>query len=51
MPMKRVERLLSNMSLRVWAVFPLWVGFLLSQRQVFVALDWTDFDADGHSLS
>ena len=48
---KQVDRLLSNMSLSVWELFPLWVGFLLSQRQeVFVALDWTDFDADGHSV-
>jgi hypothetical protein len=48
---KQVDRLLSNMSLSVWEVFPLWVRFLLSQRQeVVVALDWTDFDADGHSV-
>jgi hypothetical protein len=48
---KQVDRLLSNMSLSVWELFPLWVRFLLSQRQeVFVALDWTDFDADGHSV-
>ncbi|MEO8184804.1 MAG: hypothetical protein ABI895_38845 [Deltaproteobacteria bacterium] len=47
----QVDRLLSNMSLSVWELFPLWVRFLLSQRQeVFVALDWTDFDADGHSV-
>jgi hypothetical protein len=48
---KQVDRLLSNMSLSVWELFPLWVKFLLSERQdVFVALDWTDFDADGHSV-
>jgi hypothetical protein len=48
---KQVDRLLSNMSLSVWELFPLWVRFLLSQREeVFVALDWTDFDADGHSV-
>jgi hypothetical protein len=48
---KQVDRLLSNMSLSVWELFPLWVKFLLSQRQeVVVALDWTDFDADGHSV-
>src|SRR5690349_14855450 len=40
---KQVDRLLSNMGLSVWEIFPLWVRFLLSQRQeVFVALDWTD---------
>jgi hypothetical protein len=48
---KQVDRLLSNMSLSVWELFPLWARFLLSERQdVFVALDWTDFDADGHSV-
>lgn len=48
---KQVDRLLSNMNLSVWELFPLWVKFLLSQREeVVVALDWTDFDADGHSM-
>jgi len=47
---KQVDRLLSNMSLDVWEIFPHWVKFLLSERtEVVVALDWTDFDADGHS--
>jgi hypothetical protein len=47
---KQVDRLLSNMRLDVWGLFPLWVKFLLSAREeVVVALDWTDFDADGHS--
>jgi Transposase DDE domain len=47
---KQVDRLLSNMNLEVWGLFPLWVRFLLSAREeVVVALDWTDFDADGHS--
>jgi hypothetical protein len=47
---KQVDRLLSNMRLSVWELFPAWVRFLLAGReQVVVALDWTDFDADGHS--
>jgi hypothetical protein len=47
---KQVDRLLSNMRLDVWGLFPLWVKFLLSERQeVVAALDWTDFDEDGHS--
>jgi len=47
---KQVDRLLSNMRLDVWDIFPLWVKFLFSERQeVVVVLDWTDFDADGHS--
>jgi hypothetical protein len=38
------------MRLDVWALFPVWVKFLLSERkEVIVALDWTDFDADNHS--
>ena len=38
------------MRLDVWALFPVWVRFLLSDRkEVVVALDWTDFDSDGHS--
>lgn len=47
---KQVDRLLSNMRLDVWALFPVWVKFLLSERkEVVTALDWTDFDGDGHS--
>jgi hypothetical protein len=47
---KQVDRLLSNMRLDVWELFPLWVKFLLSDRkEVVAALDWTDFDDDGHS--
>jgi hypothetical protein len=47
---KQVDRLLSNMRLDVWELFPLWVKFLLSERkEVVVALDWTDYDADKQS--
>lgn len=47
---KQVDRLLSNMRLNVWELFPAWVKFLLARRdQVVVALDWTEFDADGHA--
>ena len=48
---KQVDRLLSNESLRVWEdVFPAWVNFVLSDRkEIVVAMDWTDFDADGQS--
>jgi Transposase DDE domain len=47
---KQVDRLLSNMRLSVWDLFPAWVRFLLARReQVVVALDWTDFDDDGHA--
>jgi Transposase DDE domain len=47
---KQVDRLLSNMKLSVWELFPLWVAYLLSDRnEVVVALDWTEFDKDGHA--
>lgn len=47
---KQVDRLLSNAKLSVWEMFPLWVSYLLADREeAVVALDWTDFDKDGHS--
>lgn len=47
---KQVDRLLSNMKLSVWELFPLWVAYLLSERsEAVVALDWTEFDKDGHA--
>jgi hypothetical protein len=48
---KQVDRLLSNTNLDLWSeVFPAWVAFVLSERnEIVVALDWTEFDADGHA--
>ena len=47
---KHVDRLLSNSALSVWAVFAHWVPYVLAAtKEIVVALDWTDFDADGHS--
>jgi hypothetical protein len=47
---KQVDRLLSNMKLSVWELFPVWVAYLLSERsEVVLALDWTEFDKDGHA--
>jgi hypothetical protein len=47
---KQVDRLLSNEGLEVWKLFESWVPFVLAQRkEAIVALDWTDFDADGQS--
>jgi hypothetical protein len=47
---KQVDRLLSNQGLEVWKLFESWVPFVLAQRkEAIVALDWTDFDADGQS--
>jgi hypothetical protein len=47
---KQVDRLLSNSAVTVWALFAYWVPYVVAASQeIVVALDWTDFDADGHS--
>jgi hypothetical protein len=44
---KQVDRLLSNP--RIEAVFATWVPEMVGPRKdIVVAMDWTDFDADGH---
>jgi hypothetical protein len=48
---KQVDRLLSNPALDVWALFGHWVPYVVAgQSAIVVALDWTDFDADGHAM-
>jgi hypothetical protein len=47
---KQVDRLLSNPGFNVWELFAHWVPYVLATTPaIVVALDWTDFDADGHS--
>ena len=47
---KQVDRLLSNPALNVWALFAHWVPYVVATTPaIVVALDWTDFDADGHA--
>ena len=47
---KQVDRLLSNAGLSVWDLFQPWVTFIMGERDdIVVAVDWTEFDADGHS--
>ena len=47
---KQVDRLLSNPGFNVWELFAHWVPYVLgAAREIVVALDWTDFDADGQS--
>lgn len=47
---KQVDRLLSNTALNVWALFAYWVPYVVATTPaIVVALDWTDFDADGHA--
>jgi hypothetical protein len=48
---KQVDRLLSNTALDVWALFAHWVPYVVaSTPAIVVAMDWTDFDADGHAM-
>jgi hypothetical protein len=47
---KQVDRLLSNRRLEAWDVFATWVPEMVGARlDVVVAMDWTDFDADGQA--
>ena len=47
---KQIDRLLSNENVTIWAFARSWVRFVVGPRpEVIVALDWTEFDADGHS--
>jgi len=47
---KQVDRLLSNPRLEAWDVFATWVPEMVGARlDVVVAMDWTDYDADGQA--
>ena len=47
---KQVDRLLSNSGIKVWDWFAHWVAFVVATRkEILVALDWTEFDKDGHA--
>jgi len=47
---KQVDRLLSNAAIDVWTLFERWVPYVIGARKkIRVALDWTEFDRDGHS--
>ena len=47
---KQVDRLLSNRRLEAWDVFATWVPEMVGARtDVVVAMDWTDYDADGQA--
>src|SRR3954470_19851559 len=46
---KQVDRLLSNTRIEALDVFASWVPEMVGPRKdIVVAMDWTDFDADGH---
>jgi hypothetical protein len=47
---KQVDRLLGNGALQVWELFAAWVPYVVGdRREITVAMDWTEFDADDHS--
>jgi hypothetical protein len=47
---KQVDRLLSNAAVAPWDLFGAWVRELVGdRREIVVAMDWTDFDADNQS--
>ena len=47
---KQVDRLLSNPGVDVWDLFAPLVREIVGQRaKIFVAMDWTDFDADNQT--
>jgi len=47
---KQVDRLMSNRAIDVWDSFARWVPQQVgAQRDILVAIDWTDFDRDGQS--
>lgn len=48
--LKQVDRLLNNEKFVVWDYFAYWVLNVLGDRkEIVVAMDWTDFDADGQT--
>jgi len=47
---KQVDRLLSNEGIDIDAALPHWVCYVVGPRtDINVAMDWTDFDADGQT--
>jgi hypothetical protein len=47
---KQVDRLLSNAGVVPWDLFAPWVREVVgARREIVVAMDWTDFDADNQS--
>ena len=47
---KQVDRLLSNDKFVVWDYFAYWaLSVVADRKEIVVAMDWTDFDADGQT--
>lgn len=47
---KQIDRLLSNSKFDIWEASSNWAAYIIGERkEIMVSMDWTDFDADGHS--
>ena len=47
---KQTDRLVGNSGIDVWLLFHPWAKFVVGERkEIVVALDWTEFDADDHA--
>ena len=47
---KQVDRFMSNQHIDPWELATQWVPFVIGVRkEIVVAMDWTDFDADDQS--
>jgi len=47
---KQTDRMLSNKGIDIWLLFRPWAKFVVGVRkEIVLALDWTEFDADDHA--
>jgi len=47
---KQTDRMLGNKGIDVWQLFRPWAQFVVGERkEIVLALDWTEFDADDHA--
>jgi hypothetical protein len=47
---KQTDRMLGNKGIDVWLLFRPWAKFVVGERkEIVLALDWTEFDADDHA--
>ena len=47
---KQTDRMLGNAGIEVWQLFRPWAQFVVGERkEIVIALDWTEFDADDHA--
>ena len=48
---KQIDRLLSNKKFDIWTQTDPWVAHVIGKRKdIMVAMDWTDFDADNQAM-